>query len=65
MESDSNLFDKPYLDLTSNYFRYLMDKKKLTSFEVESIRYFINNLNSYFVYLGDYDGLISYEYDSV
>ena len=65
MESDSNLFDKPYLDLTSNDFVYLMDKKKLTSFEVESIRYFINNLNSYFVYLGDYDGLISYEYDSV
>ena len=65
MESDSNLFDKPYLDLTSNDFVYLMDKKKLTSFEVKSIQYFINNLNSYFVYLGDYDGLISYEYDSV
>ena len=62
---NNTLFDKPYLDLTSNDFIYLMDKKKLTSFEVKSIQYFINNLNSYFVYLGDYDGLISYEYDSV
>ena len=63
---NNTLFDKPYLDLTSNDFIYLMDKKKLTSFEVKSIQYFINNLNAYFVYLGDYDGLHpENEYDSV
>ena len=47
----------PYLDITSNDFIYLMDKTTLTSFEVESLRYFINNLNSYFCFLGDYDSL--------
>jgi len=60
MDNESNY------DLTSNDFIYLMDKKQLTSFEVKSIQYFINNLNSYFVYLGDYDGLQpENEYDSV
>ena len=47
----------PYLDITSNDFLYLMDKATLTPFEVETLRYFINNLNSYFCFLGDYDGL--------
>ena len=47
----------PYLDLTSNDFLYLMDKVKLSSFEIEALRYFINNLNSYFCFLGDYDSL--------
>ena len=47
----------PYLDITSNDFLYLMDKTTLTPFEVETLRYFINNLNSYFCFLGDYDGL--------
>ena len=49
--------NSPYLDITSNDFIYLMDKINLTPFEVETLRYFINNLNSYFCFLGDYDGL--------
>ena len=43
-----------YLDITSNDFIYLMDKTTLTPFEVETLRYFINNLNSYFCFLGEY-----------
>ena len=46
-----------YLDITSNDFLYLMDKTSLTPFEIETLRYFINNLNSYFCFLGDYDSL--------
>lgn len=46
--------DTPYLDITSNDFLYLMDKTKLSTFEVETLRYFINNLNSYFCFLGEY-----------
>ncbi len=47
----------PYLDITSNDFLYLMDKTTLTPFEVKTLRYFINNLNSYFCFLGDYEAL--------
>ena len=54
----------PYLDITSNDFLYLMDKATLTAFEVETLRYFINNLNSFFCFLGDYDDLIP-DIDSV
>ena len=54
-----------YLDITKNDFIYLMDKTTLTPFEVETLRYFINNLNSYFCFLGEYPDSLKPDIDSV